>query len=231
MTDSEWVACEDPTLMLRFVKGHRTIRKRSKLRKQRLVAVACCRRLQPLLDDERNRRCIEVVERFADEQATNEELRAAEKEASDIWLKAAGNSTLFACVQLCYDKCDGLHVSTTTMSAAFEREKTDANEPFDPLDGRRSGACPSEARAQSALIRDIFGNPFRPVTSNPSWLTSTVLDLARQMYDTRDFSAMPILADALQDAGCDNDDFLNHCLGAGAHVRGCWVVDAILGKS
>jgi hypothetical protein len=57
------------------------------------------------------------------------------------------------------------------------------------------------------------------------------LSLARQMYESRDFSSMPILADALQDAGCDNDDILNHCRGPGPHVRGCWVVDLVLGKA
>ncbi|QJW97301.1 hypothetical protein [Frigoriglobus tundricola] len=82
-----------------------------------------------------------------------------------------------------------------------------------------------------ATLRDIFGNPFRPVTVNPSWRTTTVLELANQMYESRDFSPMPILADALQDAGCDNDDILNHCRQPGEHVKGCWVVDLILGKS
>ena len=83
-----------------------------------------------------------------------------------------------------------------------------------------------------ALVRDIFGNPFRPVAFNPAWRTDTALTLARQMYDSRDFGAMPILADALQDAGCDSEDVLNHCRGADTpHVRGCWVVDLVLGKS
>src|SRR5262245_49415618 len=87
-----------------------------------------------------------------------------------------------------------------------------------------------ERVAQADLLRDIFGNPFRPVALDPSWLTSTVNALARQMYESRDFSAMPILADALQDAGCDSDDILDHCRGPGPHVRGCWVVDLVQGK-
>src|SRR5207253_1637200 len=66
-------------------------------------------------------------------------------------------------------------------------------------------------KAQADLLRDIFGNPFRPVAFNPAWRTSTAVALAQQMYDSRDFGAMPILADALQDAGCTNDDVLNHC--------------------
>jgi hypothetical protein len=80
------------------------------------------------------------------------------------------------------------------------------------------------------LLRDIFGNPFRPVAFAPSWRTSTVLALARQMYEFRDFSAMPILADAIQDAGCNSDNILEHCRSPGPHVRGCWVVDLVLNK-
>jgi hypothetical protein len=84
---------------------------------------------------------------------------------------------------------------------------------------------------QCDLLRDIFGNPFRPATFDPVWRTSTAVALAQQMYDAREFSIMPILADALQDAGCDSDDILNHCRDANSvHVRGCWVVDLVLGK-
>jgi hypothetical protein len=82
------------------------------------------------------------------------------------------------------------------------------------------------------LLRDIFGNPFRPVPFDPKWRTSTAVLLAKQMYESRDFSPMPILADALQDAGCGNPDILNHCRDTSlTHVRGCWVVDLVLGKS
>jgi len=72
--------------------------------------------------------------------------------------------------------------------------------------------------------------PFPPVTFLPEWRTSTVLALARQMYDSRDFSAMPILADALMDANCTDEAILTHCRGPGPHMRGCWVTDACFGK-
>jgi len=89
-----------------------------------------------------------------------------------------------------------------------------------------------EIAYQANLLREIFGNPFRPVAFDADWRTSTAVALAKQMYDSRDFSATPILADALQDVGCENDDVLNHCRDAkGVHVRGCWVVDLVLGKS
>jgi hypothetical protein len=80
-------------------------------------------------------------------------------------------------------------------------------------------------------ILDITHYPHPLPAFDPSWRTSTVLALAKQMYDSRDFAAMPILADALQDAGCDHADILAHCRGDGPHVRGCWVVDLALGKS
>lgn len=87
-----------------------------------------------------------------------------------------------------------------------------------------------ETMHQANIARDITGNPFRPAKFLPSWRTDTAVALAKQMYESRDFIAMPILADALQDAGCDSEDVLNHCRGDGPHVRGCWVVDLVLGK-
>jgi hypothetical protein len=86
-------------------------------------------------------------------------------------------------------------------------------------------------RKQCDLIREVFGHKPHPGEFSPAWRTDTVRALATQMYESREFSAMPILADALQDAGCDNDDILDHCRDPHArHVRGCWVVDLVLGK-
>ncbi|AMV23748.1 hypothetical protein VT84_05000 [Gemmata sp. SH-PL17] len=95
---------------------------------------------------------------------------------------------------------------------------------------------PRDISAKSAfdsipILRDIFGNPFKRPNFKGAWRTDTAVTLARGMYESRDFSAMPILADALQDAGCDNDDILTHCRDADVpHVRGCWVADLVLGK-
>jgi hypothetical protein len=87
------------------------------------------------------------------------------------------------------------------------------------------------ARAMRPVFFEHFGNPFRPVTLKPAWRTTTTVQLAQGMYESRDFGAMPILADALQDAGCDSADILDHCRGPGPHIRGCWVVDLVLGKA
>jgi hypothetical protein len=113
---------------------------------------------------------------------------------------------------------------------AYTRERWYRNEE----DVRRlpeyTDARAAERRKQCVMLREIFGNPFRPATLHPSWLTHTVRMLAEGIYADRAFDRLPILADALQDAGCENWDILNHCRGEGPHVRGCWVVDQVLKK-
>jgi hypothetical protein len=89
---------------------------------------------------------------------------------------------------------------------------------------------PKEEGAFVHLLRDIFGNPFRPLSINPTLRTDTAMSLARQMYDSREFSPMPILGDALEEAGCSESEILDHCRLARDHVRGCWVVDLLLDK-
>jgi len=93
-------------------------------------------------------------------------------------------------------------------------------------------------RVGVALLRDIFGNPVRPVVLDPAWRTPTVLALAQAAYiertfpsGTLDVARLAVLADALEDAGCDNADILSHLRGPGPHVRGCWVVDLLTERS
>jgi hypothetical protein len=83
---------------------------------------------------------------------------------------------------------------------------------------------------QKAIVLDIFANPFRPTTINPSLLTPAVVSIAQSIYEERAFDQMPILADALEESGCDHADILNHLRQPGEHVRGCWVLDLLLGK-
>jgi hypothetical protein len=87
--------------------------------------------------------------------------------------------------------------------------------------------------AEASIIRCILGNPFRANTISPPWLfwhEGTISRIASAIYDVRAFDRLPILADALEEAGCTNADILNHCRQPGEHVRGCWVVDLLLGK-
>src|SRR5262245_42333279 len=101
-----------------------------------------------------------------------------------------------------------------------------------------SGADVEELRAafdaewliHANILREIVGSPFRPVVIDSRWLTTNVLVLALTIDSEEAFDRMPILADALLDAGCDNDDVLDHCRSTNCHVRGCWVVDLLLGR-
>jgi len=88
----------------------------------------------------------------------------------------------------------------------------------------------AERQLQADLVRDIFGNPFRPVSMNRSWVTDAVKALAQTIYTERSFERLPELAQALEEAGCTDAEVLSHCRTAGAHVRGCWVTDGLLGK-
>jgi hypothetical protein len=98
--------------------------------------------------------------------------------------------------------------------------------------GDATDATYTEEREQARLARDIFGNPFHPVAFDPRWRSESAVSLARTAYDTRNFTLLPILADALEEAGCDHPDVLSHCRDPnGVHVRGCWVVDGVLGKT
>ena len=111
--------------------------------------------------------------------------------------------------------------------AAFESEPEVGSKrgdvDYDLADQRASALlCP--------LIRDVFGNPFRHVAFDPRWRTADTVGLARGIYEERAFDRLPLLADALMDAGCDEDQLLAHCRSDGPHVRGCWVVDLVLGK-
>jgi hypothetical protein len=171
-------------------------------RKLRLFGVACSRRAWGRLDD-LGRAAVEVAEGHADGRAGSDALRAAR----------------LAC------RTGG--VGSAWYAAATRPAVAARNAALSAATGPAPGA---ERVAQAGLLRDILGNPFRPVKLDPAWLTSDVVTLARGIYEDRAFDRMPILADALQDAGCDNEDVLNHCRGPGPHVRGCWVVDLVLGE-
>ena len=93
-----------------------------------------------------------------------------------------------------------------------------------------SATRPHQIQNFNSIVRCVFGNPFRPVIANPAWLTSPVVGIAKAIYTERAFDRLPMLADALMDAGCEHSDVLDHCRSAGPHVRGCWVVDLIIVK-
>ena len=219
-------------------------------RKLRLWACAVCRRIWHLLPDERSRRAVEVLEQLADGLATEKERAAAFTAAKAAtasfnrdkggmeevhnWAASAAEWAVDEDLTVDAENLSFLAAAAVRRHAAVTGPPEERAMVTDNREGGPFAVAAEEAAdlAQANLLREVFGNPFRPVKVKPAWLTDTVLALAKQMYESREFSAMPILADALQDAGCDNDDVLAHCRDTGAtHVRGCWVVDLLLGLS
>lgn len=227
MTETEWLAAKSPHLMFNFLG--RTLSPR----KLRLVGIACCRRLRSLMAIEECCEAVMLAERLVEGEATTEEVALLREQMKTEYLalNQRKRHTRMWCVgaarNLLQDDdsylrgdpiwagdADLLRAYASASSSVTNERKHDENH-----------------QAQAGLLRDIIGNPFRPVVADPSWLTSDVIALAQGIYEDRAFDRMPILADALQDAGCDNEDVLSHCRQPGEHVRGCWAVDLILGKS
>lgn len=216
MTEVEWMACPEPEPMLRFLRGKMSDRK------VRLFAVAYARLLDAHIPDER-RAAIAVGERLADGLATEEERLHFVNMLYGVVVdygRATGRNWL---VDTPVEQVSG-HFAALAAVGCWKPHANLADS-YPNWQMARQAARSS----QPPLLRDIFGNPFRPVPFAAEWRTDAVRTLARRMYDGRDFSAMPTLAGALQDAGCENADILDHCRGEGPHVRGCWVLDLILG--
>jgi hypothetical protein len=245
VNEAEWLASKDVWEMFGGVSVE------ASPRKLRLFAVACCRCSESLLSNADHRRAVDLAERFADGLATEQELGTAFRRAKEFTLGLRGGKTEREIRRWAEA---GAVLNAT---APPDRGRSAAAETGWHV--ARSAASQEVDASLAALLRDIVGNPFRPMTRlrppdppwltakvlaatgpwthlldswfNPAWVTSDAVALARQMYESRDFSAMPILADALQDTGCDHAGILDHCRDEKAtHVRGCWVVDLVLGK-
>jgi hypothetical protein len=231
MTEAEWLAGGDAKAMLVF------LRDRATARKKRLFACGCCAGMWAGAPHEAAEHAIRFGERVADRCAVGEEFHL--DEVMNAQQRAGAGSDPLTAVRLLYVlSCvlpDPLSLFSQTPPTSFRDKLMEAprrvirwfrGTPPAPTDEQRARHTP-----WLPTIRCVFGNPFRPVAFFPQWHTDTTLALARQMYESREFSAMPILADALQDAGCDNTDILDHCRDVNAtHCRGCWVLDLLLDK-
>jgi len=195
--------------MLKFVRG------KVSDRKLRLFACGCCRQFWHLMDDDRSRKAIEVAEQFADGFSDNRELHEAWESLQVHRARPPLTGKGWDIAQL----TAALHGLDAAVGVIYE------------VSIRQWVADKPEWRnipSLAGLLRDIFHNPFRSVTVDATWLTMSAS--AQAIYDERSFDRMPILADALEDAGCASQDILNHCRQPGVHVRGCWVVDLLLDK-
>ena len=207
MTEKEWLTCGDPVAMARSDEI------RLSDRKLRLFCCACCYRYTTAFDDPSTHDAAVLLERYAD---------GLIGESERLYPNTFSHNSLI---------CDmwGGDAYRSALRAT-DRIVGDVGYQFNH-GPQRERAVRSELEAQATLLRDIFGNPFRLLAVDLAWLTSTVVALAEGIYAERAFDRMPILADALQDAGCDSNDILAHCRDTSlTHVRGCWVIDLLLGK-
>ncbi|VTU01900.1 Uncharacterized protein OS=Sorangium cellulosum (strain So ce56) GN=sce5710 PE=4 SV=1 [Gemmataceae bacterium] len=221
MTEAAWLAAAAIDRTVReFALKHLSDRKR------RLFACACCRRVWDVLGHDDLRRGVEAAELHAD-GLLNKRALAAAREAVDRHTGAQDARDFHAlAVKWALER----HRQFPLCSSQYASEALAASGRRKFWSAAYQRAVAAEQAEQVVLLRDVVGNPFRPVAFAAEWRTSTAVALAQEMYESRDFGAMPILADALQDAGCDSGDVLDHCRAAAPHVRGCWVVDLVLGK-
>lgn len=176
------------------------------------------------MEDGENQRVLDASERFADTTINATELAVVRNVTASWFSYVAAPHALQAALK----------------TASWASEEEGWKTLMEALGGMLgAGYCPkpyrnagwmAERKAQADILRDIFGTPFPPVPLDRSWLIPTVKGLAQSIYDNRSFDEMPLLADDLVKAGCANQEILGHCRGQGPHVRGCWVVDMVLGK-
>jgi hypothetical protein len=231
MTEEEWWNCKPTELdeMLAFLHEQR-----ASARKVWLFVCGCCRGIWPLLTDQRSRAAVEVAERYVDDLVTAETLEKARNDARDALAESGDTRAL------------SIMAHRITLAEASGNPWVAASSVFSPLldpswrlerfrftkklsNGQRRAIFDVSAR-----LRDIFGLlPFRPVFIDQTvleWNDRTVPKVAQGIYDERDFDQLPVLADALEEGGCDNEEILSHCRSSETHSRGCWCVDLILGN-
>jgi hypothetical protein len=191
------------------------IREKVSDRKIRLFNCACCRRIWVRLDDKRMRQAVVVAEAYADGKVPLEALQRAHRNVGPTYYTAESESAHSAVWCASRPTVSLMAFSHAAMSLG--------------------SSMWAENNTQTGILRCIVGNPFHPPRPlSPAvlaWNDDTVRRIAEGIYEERAFDRLPILHDALLDAGCDNEDILSHCRSAGPHVRGCWVIELILGKT
>ena len=210
MTEKEWLKCRDPNKMLVFL-----CQEGASERKLRLYGCACCRQVWHQMTSKRSRNAVDTAERYANGECDRATLQRAQRAAN-----AVCNTRQYLDYDMDWSQS---HAANLVALVNAGNAAMGASSAIRSRAGKGS-------RVQSHLLRDIFGNPFRPIAVDLAWQTSTVIGLAQGIYDERAFDRLPILADALEDAGCTEATILEHLRGAGPHVRGCFALDALLGK-
>jgi hypothetical protein len=239
MTEAEWGSCTNPSAMLRFLKG------KASERKLRLFAVACCRAVDAIMADERCRGLVECAERRSDGSVGADEWAAAQA-TSRAAVRAAPHLLASHGGGAPADDPSAVRLWAAFAAACSVADPAEEAPTFFALQAAMNAHLAAQAGAggakaakwsptQVGFIRDLFGNPWRPCQAiRPEWAAwndGCVVKLAKAIYDERRFGDLPVLADALEDAGCTDAELLGHLRSPGPHVLGCWATDVILGRS
>lgn len=237
MTESEWLTGNDPVALMCGLQGFNI-----SYRKQQLFNCAVARAVCHTWPDPVCEKHIELVERQLDQHPVEEaecdrvkdevgELARTSNILAQEAFEESGQWTPSALAQL----RRSIGITTTDMALGsmewwFWVSDLEYTSTLSAFDAGWVSMLIDNYRACLPLLRCIVGNPFRPVTFADSWRSETAVALATGIYTERAFDRLPILADALEEAGCDHPDVLAHCRNPGIHARGCWVVDGVLGN-
>jgi hypothetical protein len=247
MTEEEWLKCTDPLPMLEFLQG------KASGRKWRLYLCGGCRRISHQFFRPWSLAAVEVAERFADRQATEQERHRAEWDAEAATFGyELDNQTWPCCHPSRMSVVPRLVEIGALPESALSGGEWEVDQPTRQILLGAATLADYSASIDAAadmrfwlspiskvdwpgrwLLDCVFGNPFQPQSIDPDWFTwnnANIPNLAKMIYDKRAFDRMPVLADALKDAGCNDEPMLDHCRQPEFHVRGCWVLDLLLGK-
>ena len=233
-TEIAWLACNTPQPMLEFVRGM------ASQRKLRLFAVACCRLVWDWFPQLVSREAVEVAERYADGKASRQELLAGRRAADPRWKEDEDTSiaSAWTCAWATTDFAGWRAANDAARTAAIT-PRPDAwfriirrLRPTQEMREESKAACQQMQRtqlaAQAVILRDLF-HPFRRSRPLPRavlrWNDETAVHIAQSIYNERSFTRLSILADALLDAGCEDEELIRHCRTQGPHFRGCWALD------
>jgi hypothetical protein len=248
MTEREWLTTREVGDMESLLFDTNRFSKR----KMRLVSIEACKHIVHLLPLARYGPVIEWAEQYSDGLTDQQAFRSLSGHLSTTTgepCPAAAGAATRAVLSLGPDDAPdaatlqvvdakGIEAMATTGCISPTLSYAEVGRLIEDARGSATHdvftrACEAEELAIADLVREIFGNPFHPITIDPAWLArndAAIPRIARSVYEERAFHRMPALADALLDAGCEHEELIAHCRSAGPHVRGCWAVDLILGK-
>jgi hypothetical protein len=212
MTESEWLACQNPRQLFGALGDRLTERK------VRLFACACCRVIWDRLPDDGSRQAVAMAERFSEGTGTSSDLAQAYRAARSVHDRLRGQE----------DAHLALAAAETARPNFLIGGRVDA--PLALGQALAVYSCYPQGNVPADLLREIFGNPFRTVTVESRWLTEEVRALAQSIAEQGDFTKMSRLAEALQAANCTDRELLAHCRQRRSHARGCWALDVLLGR-